>query len=56
LGERLSGPKRYAKSAASLGRLPVGVGKRRSRAALVTAKAMEGVEILDCSPEEPPGV
>jgi hypothetical protein len=34
----------------------VRVGKRRSRAAAVTAKAMEGVKILDCSPDEPPGV
>jgi hypothetical protein len=31
-------------------------GVRRSRAAAFTAKAMEGVESLDCSPEEPPGV
>jgi hypothetical protein len=31
-------------------------GVRRSRAAVFTAKAMEGVESLDCSPEEPPGV
>jgi len=34
----------------------VRVGKRRSRAAVVTAKATEGVKTLDCSPDEPPGV
>jgi len=34
----------------------VRVGSRRSRAASVTPKAMEGLEILDCSPEGPPGV
>ncbi len=32
------------------------VGKRRSRARVVRVKAMEGVESLECSPEEPPGV
>ena len=32
------------------------VGDGRSRAASLTAKAMEGVKSLECSPEEPPGV
>ncbi len=32
------------------------VGKRESRAESVTVKAMETVEILECSREELPGV
>jgi hypothetical protein len=31
-------------------------GERRSRAPPIRVKAMEGVESLDRSPEEPPGV
>ena len=31
-------------------------GRRRSRAPPIRVKAMEGVESLDYSPEEPPGV
>src|SRR6266542_2790858 len=32
------------------------VGKRRSRARVVRAKAMEGAKSLECSLQEPPGV
>ena len=35
---------------------PLSGGERKSRAESVTVKAMEGVKILECSPEELPGV
>jgi hypothetical protein len=35
---------------------PLSGGERKSRAESVTAKAMEGVKSLECSPEELPGV
>src|SRR5664279_3635141 len=49
-GERLNGPQHYAKSAASLGVLPVRVGDRGSRAGWITVKATDAVKNLDVQP------
>jgi hypothetical protein len=55
LGERLSGPQREAKPAASL--VPARLGGRGGAEPVeVRVKALEGAKSLECGPEGPPGV